>query len=80
MLRYENRKTNSLINIPEEINLSNIEDYTYLIKMMIYNDEKIIKNKMQQLVNCLEQIKNRRTNIWQKNKKNHLKKLRDKYW
>ena len=35
MLRYENRKTNSLINIPEEINLSNIEDYTYLIKMMI---------------------------------------------
>jgi len=68
MLRYENRKTNSLINIPEEINLSNIEDYTYLIKMMIYNDEKIIKNKMQQLVNCLEQIKNRRTNIWQKNK------------
>lgn len=62
MLRYENRKTNSLINIPEEINLSNIEDYTYLIKMMIYNDEKIIKNKMQQLVNCLEQ-KNRRTNI-----------------
>ena len=44
MLRYENRKTNSLINIPEEINLSNIEDYTYLIKMMIYNDEKIIKN------------------------------------
>ena len=63
MLRYENRKTNSLINIPEEINLSNIEDYTYLINMMIYNDEKIIKNKMQQLVNCLEQIKNRRTNI-----------------
>ncbi len=63
MLRYENRKTNSLINIPEEINLSNIEDYTYLIKMMIYNDEKIIKNKMQQLVNCLEQIKNRRINI-----------------
>lgn len=63
MLRYENRKTNSLINIPEEMNLSNIEDYTYLIKMMIYNDEKIIKNKMQQLVNCLEQIKNRRTNI-----------------
>ena len=63
MLRYENRKTNSLINIPEEINLSNIEDYTYLIKIMIYNDEKIIKNKMQQLVNCLEQIKNRRTNI-----------------
>lgn len=63
MLRYENRKTNSLINIPEEINLSNIEDYTYLIKMMIYNDEKIIKNKMQQLVNCLEQIKKRRTNI-----------------
>lgn len=63
MLRYENRKTNSLINIPEEMNLSNIEDYTYLIKMMIYNDEKIIKNKMQQLVNCLEQIKNRRTSI-----------------
>lgn len=63
MLRYENRKTNSLINIPEEINLSNIEDYTYLIKMMIYNDEKIIKNKIQQLVNCLGQIKNRRTNI-----------------
>lgn len=59
MLRYENRKTNSLINIPEEINLSNIEDCTYLIKMMIYNDEKIIKNKMQQLVNCLEQIKNK---------------------
>lgn len=63
MLRYENRKTNSLINIPEEITLSNIEDYTYLIKMMIYHDEKIIKNKMQQLVNCLEQIKNWRTNI-----------------
>lgn len=59
MLRYENRKTNSLINIPEEITLSNIEDYTYLIKMMLYHDEKIIKNKMQQLVNCLEQIKNK---------------------
>lgn len=62
MLRYENRKTNSLINIPEEITLSNIEDYTYLIKMMLYHDEKIIKNKMQQLVNCLEQIKNRGNN------------------
>lgn len=57
MLRYENRKTNSLINIPEEINLSNIEDYTYLIKMMIYNDEKLVKNKIRQIVNCLEQIK-----------------------
>ena len=63
MLRYENEKTGSLINIPGNINLFDIEDYTYLIKMMIYNDEKIIKNKMQQLVNCLEQIKNRRTNI-----------------
>lgn len=62
MLRYENGKTNSLINIPEEITLSNIEDYTYLIKMMLYHDEKIIKNKMQQLVNCLEQIKNRGNN------------------
>lgn len=57
MLRYENRKTNSLINIPEEINLSNIEDYTYLIKMMIYHDEKLVKNKIRQIVNCLEQIK-----------------------
>ena len=57
MLRYENRKTNSLINIPEELTLSNIDDYTYLIKMMIRHDEKIIKNKMQQLANCLEQIK-----------------------
>lgn len=60
MLRYENEKTNSLINIPERITLSDIEDYTYLIKMMIYHDEKIIKNKMQQLVNCLEQIRTKK--------------------
>ena len=60
MLRYENKKTNSLINIPEKITLSNIEDYTYLIKMMIYHDEKIIKNKMQQLVNCLAQIRTKK--------------------
>ncbi len=57
MLRYENEKTGSLINIPGNINLFDIEDYTYLIKMMIYHDEKLVKNKIRQIVNCLEQIK-----------------------
>lgn len=56
MLQYKNSKTNSLIQIPE-LTLKDVNDYTYLIKIMIYNDERLIKNKMQKLANCLSQVK-----------------------
>lgn len=57
MLQYKNTKTNSLINIPENLKLQDVDDYTYLIKMMIYHDEQLIKNEAQKLVNCLTQVK-----------------------
>ena len=62
MLRYQNTKTNSLINIPDDIKISNVDDYAYLIKMMIYHDEWLVKQKIQELVNCLEQVKQRKEN------------------
>ena len=62
MLRYQNTKTNSLINIPDNIKISEVDDYSYLIKMMIYHDELLIKQKMQELANCLEQVRQRKEN------------------
>lgn len=62
MLRYQNTKTNSLINVPDNIKIKDVDDYTYLIKMMIYHDEWLIKQKQQQLVNCLVQVKHRKEN------------------
>lgn len=32
MLRYQNTKTNSLINIPDNIKIKDVDDYAYLIK------------------------------------------------
>lgn len=60
MLRYKNTKTGSLMEIPDNITISEVDDYAYLMKMMIYNDNRIVKQKMQGLVNCLEEIKQRR--------------------
>lgn len=56
MLEYKNKKTGSLLHMPGEISINEMDDYSYLIKMMIYNDNRIIKNKMQGLVNCLTQV------------------------
>lgn len=61
MLRYQNAKTNSLINIPD-IKIKDVDDYAYLIKMMIYHDECLLKQKQQQLANCLIQVKQRKEN------------------
>lgn len=57
MLEYKNSKTNSLLRIPNEQSIADIDDYAYLIKMMIYQDKKIIKNEIQKLANCLVQIR-----------------------
>ena len=60
MLRYQNSKTNSLINIPDDIKIKDVDDWAYIIKMMIYNDERLIKQKQQELVNCLTNVKNKK--------------------
>ena len=62
MLRYQNRKTNSLINIPDDVKIKDVDDYAYLIKIMIHHDELLIKQKNQQLLNCLIQVKQRKEN------------------
>lgn len=46
--------------MPGEISISEMDDYSYLIKLMIYNDNRIVKNKMQELTNCLVQVRERR--------------------
>lgn len=58
MLRYENKKTGSLLIIPESQNLSSIEDDVHLLKIMIYNDERIIKNRITELVAVLKEVCN----------------------
>lgn len=61
MIRYENSKTKSLLNIPEDdIRIGEIDDWAYIMKMMIYNDQRIIRNRMQDLVNCLVQVKEKK--------------------
>ena len=62
MFRYQNTKTNSLISIPDNIKIKDVDGYAYLIKMMIYHDEWLIKQKQQELVNCLTQVKTRKEN------------------
>lgn len=62
MLIYKNKKTNSLINIADNIKIKDVDDYAYLIKMMIHHDEQLLKNKQQQLLNCLIQVKQRKEN------------------
>ena len=46
--------------MPGEISIKEMDDYSYLIKLMIYNDNRIVKSKMQGLVNCLVQVRDRR--------------------
>lgn len=58
MLRYENKKTRALLNIPDEQKISDIDDWAYLIKMMIYNDERVIKNNMTKLAIVLKEVQN----------------------
>ena len=60
MLEYKNNKMGSLWRMPGEISLSEMDDYSHLIKLMIYNDNRIVKNKMQALANCLVQVRERR--------------------
>ena len=62
MLRYQNTKTKSLINVPDNIKIKDVDDWAYIIKMMIYHDELLIKQKQQQLVNCLTQVKQKKEN------------------
>ena len=57
MLQYKNTKTNSLFNVPDNLKIQDVDDWAYVIKMMIYNDERLIKNATQKLANCLIQIK-----------------------
>lgn len=57
MLQYKNTKTNSLFNVPDNLKIQDVDDWAYVIKMMIYNDERLIKNATQKLANCLMQIK-----------------------
>lgn len=57
MIEYQNTKTNSLIRIPENIKIQDVDDYSYLIKRMIHHDNCLIKNRAQKLVNCLTQVK-----------------------
>ena len=58
MLKYENKKTGSLLIIPEDQTLSSIEDDAYLLELMIYNDERIIKNRMTDLATVLQEVCN----------------------
>ena len=60
MFMYKNEKTGSLLSVPGTQKISEIDDWAYITKMMIYNDERLIKNNMQKLVNCLQQVKVRR--------------------
>ena len=62
MLRNKKKKTGSLLNFPGELKLKDVDDYAYLIKMLISNDERLIKNKQQKLANCLIQVKKRKEN------------------
>lgn len=55
MLRYENKKTGSLLIIPKN-SLSSIEDDTYLVKIMVFNDERIIKKRMTELATVLRSV------------------------
>ena len=57
MLRYENKKTGTLLNIPEEQRIEDVDDWMYIIKMLVYNDKRLIKEKMTNLVNVLSKIK-----------------------
>lgn len=50
-LIYRNKKTNSYINY-----LDDVEGFSYLIKMMKYNDERILKIQRQKLVNVLTNL------------------------
>ena len=54
MLRYENKKTGSLLNFPDEQTISGIDDVAYLIKIMIWNDERVMKNNITKLVTVLK--------------------------
>lgn len=60
MLEYKNKKTGSLWHMPGDIRINEMDDYSHLIKLMIYNDNRIIKKKMQELANCLVQVKEKR--------------------
>lgn len=60
MLEYKNSKTGSLWHMPGDIRINEMDDYSHLIKLMIYNDNRIIKKKMQELANCLVQVKEKR--------------------
>ena len=56
MLRYENKKTGSLLNIPDEQKISDMDDWSQMIKLMIWNDNRLMKEKMTQLATVLNNI------------------------
>lgn len=46
--------------MPGEISISEIDAYSYLIKLMIYNDNRIVRSKMQKSANCLVKLKEKK--------------------
>lgn len=54
MLRYENKKTGSIFNIPDEIKIEDMDSWNYCIKRLIKNDEKIIKKQATKLAIVLK--------------------------
>lgn len=51
------KKTGSLLNVPGEQKISEIDDWGQIIKLMIYNDERIIKSNLKKLATVLNNIK-----------------------
>lgn len=56
MLKYENKKTGSVFNIPGEIKIEDMNSWNYCIKRMIENDKKLIKKQTTKLATTLKNI------------------------
>lgn len=57
MLKYENCKTKSLLNVPGNLKMSEVADWAYIIRMMIWNDERLVKHQMTKLATSLNNLK-----------------------
>ena len=57
MLKYENCKTKSLLNVPGNLKISEVDDWAHVIKMMIWNDERLVKHQMTKLAISLNNLK-----------------------
>lgn len=45
MLKYENKRTGSLLIIPENPTMQSVEDDVELLRIMVKNDMRIIKKR-----------------------------------